>query len=177
MSPQLDWSFRPDPKLKGSYYRRIADIPRALAEFEVRKLPSNSAAQFVAYYFGAEKLGKAVVGILGLVPADKAFEYVAVDPEKVKAAVEPMQLQISNTAIDALFVRNKQAKQPDTAVEIRNRLFHDFGPTQVCHIRQHAPRLIPLMISFIGDIDNVLTYLRGPRADEEEAGRRFGRTA
>ena len=166
MSTQLDWSFRPDPNLKGSYYRRIADIPRALAGFEVRKLPPNCPAQFVAYYFGAEKLGKAIAGILGLVPADEAFEYVAVEPEKVKGAVAPMQLHISDTAIDALFVRDDATKQPDTAREIRNRLFHDFGPTQVCHVRKHAPRLIPLMVGLIGDIDNVLAYLRGLRADK-----------
>jgi hypothetical protein len=166
MPPQLDWSFRPDPKVKGSYYRWIADIPRALAEFEVRKLPPSSPAQFVTYYFGAEKLAKAIAGIAGLVPADKAFEYVAVDPKKVKAAAGLMRLHTSGAAINALFLRDKQAKQPDTACEIRNRLFHDFGPTQVCHVRQHAPRLIPLMVGFIGDVDNVLAYLRALSADE-----------
>ena len=54
----LDWSFEPNPDLKGSYYRRLEDIPRALAKFEVTALPPNSPAQFVAYYFGAEKLAK-----------------------------------------------------------------------------------------------------------------------
>jgi hypothetical protein len=36
----------------------------------------------------------------------------------------------------------------------------------VCHVRQHAPRLIPLMVGFIGDVDNVLAYLRALSADE-----------
>lgn len=47
-----------------------------------------------------------------------------------------------------------------TAITIRNRLSHDFGPTQVSHIRQHAPRLIPIMIKFLGDIVPVQEHLR-----------------
>ena len=54
----LDWSFEPDPELKGSYYRRLEDIPEALAKFDVMTLPVNSPAQFVAYYFGTEKPGE-----------------------------------------------------------------------------------------------------------------------
>jgi hypothetical protein len=157
----LDWSFEPDPKKKGSYYRRLKDISLALDKFEVNALPANSAAQFVAYYFGAEKLAKAIVGIVGRVAAEKAFEFVAVNPTKIKSAVEPMGLQISDAKIDALFLRDKDTKQPDTAIEIRNRLFHDFGPTQVCHVRKHAARLIPIMVRFIhDDIDPVLKHLR-----------------
>ena len=56
----LDWSFEPNPALKGSYYRRLEDIPLALAKFEVTTLPANSHAQFIAYYLGVEKLAKAI---------------------------------------------------------------------------------------------------------------------
>ncbi|MGY4252936.1 hypothetical protein ACVI1L_000004 [Bradyrhizobium sp. USDA 4516] len=157
----LDWSFEPDPALKGSYYRRLEDIPRALAKFEVTALPANSPAQFIAYYFGVEKLAKAVVGIFGSVPADEAFDFVAVNPGKMKLAARSMGLQISDADIDTLFVRDDDTQQPDTAREIRNRLGHDFGPTQVDHIRHHAPRLIPIMVRFIhDDIDPVLKHLR-----------------
>jgi hypothetical protein len=157
----LDWSFEPDPKKGGSYYRRLEDIPRALAKFEVTALPPNSPAQFVAYYFGTEKLAKAIVGILGQVAAEKAFEYVAVKPDKIKSAVEPMGLHISDADIAAMFARDEDTEQPDTAIEIRNRLFHDFGPTQVRHVRNHAARLIPIMVRFIhDDIDPVLKHLR-----------------
>jgi hypothetical protein len=41
----LDRSFEPDPELKGSYYRRLEDIPLALAKFDVTALPTNSPAQ------------------------------------------------------------------------------------------------------------------------------------
>jgi len=157
----LDWSFQPDPDLKGSYYRRLEDIPRALTKFEVTALPANSPAQFVAYYFGAEKLAKAIAGIHLAVPAEDAFDGVGVRPDKIKSAVEPMGLHISDADIDALFVRDEDTKQPDTAREIRNRLFHDFGPTQVCHVRKHAARLMPIMVRFIhDDIDPVLRHLR-----------------
>ena len=69
----LDWSFEPDPDLKGSYYRRLEDIPNALAKFDVTALPANSPAQFVAYYFGAEKLAKAIVGINGGPTSEDCF--------------------------------------------------------------------------------------------------------
>lgn len=86
----LHWSFEPHPKKKGSYYRKLEDITRALAKFEVTALPPNSPAQFVAYYFGAEKLAKAIAGIFGRVAAEEAFEFVAVKRDKIKSAVEPM---------------------------------------------------------------------------------------
>src|SRR3954470_9336615 len=140
----LDSSF--DAERKGSYHRRLEDIRRALNEFEVTALPANSPAQFVAYYFGVEKLAKAIAGILGRVPAENAFEFIGVKRDKIKNAAGPMGLHISDADIDALFLSDKQTRQPDTALEIRNRLFHDFGPTQVDHVRKHAPRLIPIMV-------------------------------
>jgi hypothetical protein len=70
-----------------------------------------------------------------------------------------MKLKISEPGLDALFEHQWQRKQPTSAITIRNRLSHDFGPTQVWHIHQHAPRLIPIMVTFIGDIDRVLKHL------------------
>jgi len=71
-----------------------------------------------------------------------------------------MRLKVSEADLDALFEHQTHAPQPSSAITIRNRLSHDFGPTQVSHIRQHAPRLIPVMVKFIGDIDRVLEHLR-----------------
>ena len=72
-----------------------------------------------------------------------------------------MKLTISGPELDALFKpQSDRIKQPSSAITIRNRLSHDFGPTQVNHIRQHAPRLIPIMVKFIADIDAVLNHLR-----------------
>ena len=157
----LDWSFEPAPALKGSYYRRLEDIPRALDRFEVTALPPNSPAQFVAYYFGAEKLAKAIVGINDKQPAAVAFhQRVGVRLPETKSAARNMGLSISEADLDALFEHQRHLQQPSSAITIRNRLSHDFGPTQVSHIRQHAPRLVPIMAKFIGDIDPVLKHLR-----------------
>jgi hypothetical protein len=156
----LDWSFEPNPDLKGSYYRRLEDIRCALAKFEVTALPPNSPAQFVAYYFGAEKLAKAIVGINKALPAENAIRR-NVDHEDTKFAAREMKLKISQADLDALFEPQSRLPQPSSAITIRNRLSHDFGPTQVGHIRQHAPRLVPIMVKFIGDdIDPVLRHLR-----------------
>ena len=111
----LDRSFEPDPQMKGSYYRRLEDITRALDKFEVTALPVNSAAQFVVYYFGAEKLAKAIVGINDDKPAETAFSrHVSVDPPKTKDAARNMKLKISEDELDALF---KPQRQPQAAVE------------------------------------------------------------
>jgi hypothetical protein len=92
----LDPSFEPDPDLGGSYYRRLEDIPRALTKFEVTALPANSPAQFVAYYFGAEKLAKAMVGISKARSVKKAFgRNVSVDHQATKSAARLMKLKIS----------------------------------------------------------------------------------
>lgn len=156
----LDRSFQPDPDLKGSYYRRLEDIPRALAKFEVTALPPNSPAQFVAYYFGVEKLAKAVVGINKPQPAEHAFQRrVPVKLRETKCAAHAMGLTTSEPDLDALFEQQWDSEQPSSAITIRNRLGHDFGPTQVCHIHRHAPRLIPIMVRFVGDIDHVLKHL------------------
>ena len=158
----LDWSFEPDPALKGSYYRRLEDIPLALAKFEVTTLPANSPAQFIAYYFGAEKLAKAIVGINKALSAKNAFgRHVSVKLPETIAAAHDMKLKISEPELDALFEPQWHLKQPSSAITIRNRLPHDFGPSQVSHIRQHAPRLVSIMVKFIGDdIDPVLEHLR-----------------
>jgi hypothetical protein len=161
----LDPSFEPDPDLGGSYYRRLEDIPRALTKFEVTALPPNSPAQFVAYYFGAEKLAKAMVGISTARSAKNAFgRNVSVNHPATKSAARLMKLKISQADLDALFEPqwHLPSKQPPTsAIAIRNRLSHDFGPTQVCHVLTNAPRLIPIMVRFIhDDIDPVLKHLR-----------------
>src|SRR5262245_55780345 len=154
----LDWSFEPDPDLKGSYYRRLEDIPRALTKFKVTALPANSPAQFVAYYFGAEKLAKAIVGIDKARSATSAFRQ-KINHEDTKSAARDLRLQISQADLDALFEHQTRITQPSSAITIRNRLSHEFGPTQVWHIHQHAPRLVPIMVRFIDDIDRVLQHL------------------
>jgi len=105
----LHRSFEPDPDLKGSYYRRLEDIPRALAKFEVTALPANSPAQFVAYYFGAEKLAKAIVGIYSSRSAEAAFD-VGVRLPETKDAARDMKLSISAAELDALLEHQSRSR-------------------------------------------------------------------
>jgi hypothetical protein len=58
----LDWSFEPDQDLKGSYYRRLDDIPEALAKFDVMTLPANSPAQIRCLLFRSGEAGEGHCG-------------------------------------------------------------------------------------------------------------------
>jgi len=109
----------------------------------------------------AEKMAKAIVGIHKARSAQKAFSrFVSVKLPETKSAARNMRLKITEADLDALFEHQTHVPQPSSAITIRNRLSHDFGPTQVSHIRQHATRLIPIMVKFIGDIEPVLKHLR-----------------
>src|SRR5438067_8259421 len=73
---QLDWTFSTKrshngKKVKGTYFRRITDIQLALDSFGVDRL--SAPAKFVVYYWGCEKLGKAIVGIASGKPASVQF--------------------------------------------------------------------------------------------------------
>ncbi|WP_029585112.1 hypothetical protein [Bradyrhizobium sp. URHD0069] len=152
---------RAGPGIEGVLLSKVGGHTARLDKFEVTALPANSAAQFVAYYFGAEKLAKAIVGINGDQRAVDAFHHrVGVKLAETKSAAHDMKLSILEAELDALFEPQWHLKQPSSAITIRNRLSHDFGPTQVCHIRQHSPRLVPIMVKFIGDVDRVLKHLR-----------------
>lgn len=66
----IDPSLKPDPTRKGSFYRRIEDIDRALKTLGVPSLPA--APKFVAYFFASEKLAHGVVGIVDQRPRGRA---------------------------------------------------------------------------------------------------------
>ncbi len=69
----MDISFKPDSSLKGSYYRRIEDIQRALEKLHINSL--SIEMQFLTYYFGCEKLARGVTGIHKKQPAIKAYDW------------------------------------------------------------------------------------------------------
>src|SRR5258706_13900945 len=76
MTPRLDWTFSTKQlhngkKVKGTYFRRINDIQLALDKFGADQL--SAPAKFVAYYWGCEKLEKAIVGIASERPASEQF--------------------------------------------------------------------------------------------------------
>jgi hypothetical protein len=149
MTAKPHWTFSINPRAKGTYRRRLDDIAEALTKFQTEKLPPNSAAQFVAYYFGCEKLAKGIVGINRGRSANRAYNE-EMDPAAIEKAAGDLQLKISTAELQLLFRKEpKSNKKPSVARGIRDRIFHDFGPTNVCHAVQHASSLIPIMKKFL----------------------------
>ena len=160
MTAKLHWTFSINPRAKGTYRRRLDDIAEALTKFQTEKLPANSAAQFVAYYFGCEKLAKGIVGINRSRSANSACNE-DMDPAAIEKAAGDLQLKISMPELQLLFRKEpKSNKKPSVARGIRDRIFHDFGPTNVDHAVKHAPTLIPIMKKFLDCEKQVQEHLR-----------------
>ena len=170
MTAKLHWTFSINPRAKGTYRRRLADIAKALTKFEIEKLPANSAAQFVAHYFGCEKLAKGIVGIVRQISAGTAYNE-DIDPAKIEEAADKLKLTISKKELALLFATQARSnKTPSVARAIRDRIFHDFGPTNVDHAVKHAPILIPIMKKFLDcerQMQDHLRWLNGSRQIED----------
>ena len=57
---------------KGTYYRRLEDIGRALKTVDDAK--TMKGGQFLYLYYGCEKLGRGIVGIAGEWDAEDAYD-------------------------------------------------------------------------------------------------------
>lgn len=146
----MDPSFKPDPQRKGFYYRRIEDIDRALKKLEAASLPK--AVQFVTYYFACEKLARGIVGIYLQRPATKAYHHrTPLKLDEIKSAVVVLGLSISSDDLGYLFADSSEqhllfASQCNSSARVlRNKFGHDFGPSNVEQILNHADFLIPKM--------------------------------
>jgi hypothetical protein len=167
MMPQLDWTFSTKQmhngkKVKGTYFRRINDIELALDKFGADQL--SAPAKFVAYYWGCEKLGKAIVGIASDRPASEQFpedkQGPSIDNVLVQKKLSKLNIQFDNGRLRLLFEPQKNALQPTSAMRIRNRLFHDFGPTQVEHVVKNVGTLVPIMLDFLNLRSGVIAHLK-----------------
>jgi hypothetical protein len=155
----LHWTFSTRSNVRGTYHRRLADIGRALRAFGVENLPPNSPAQFAAYYVGCEKLAIGIVGINSKHSAKTAYSS-DLHLSNVKEAALDLKLGILETELETLFGKLARANpRPSIAREIRNRMFHDFGPTNVEHAKRHAPRLIPIMKKFLACEQQIQKHL------------------
>ena len=120
---ELDWTFSIDPRMKGTYSRRLSDIRRATGKFSTAKLPMDSPARFLGYYFGCEKLAKAILGIARLWPAERAFDQkTALDLEQLKTAVEKLGIVFPEGDLTQIFGTQPVPSKPTRGREIRNRL-------------------------------------------------------
>lgn len=154
----MDQSFTADGGVKGSYYRRIEDIARALDALRVSELPP--AIQFLAYYFACEKLALAIVGIQRNKSAKVAYEGQQVRLGQLKQATRELRLSMGQEYLESLFSANPLTR---SARVLRNKLVHELGPTHVKHIVDDGPSFIPKMKQFLGCAPEVLAHLRKRR--------------
>jgi len=162
----MDPSLKPDPNRKGSYYRRIEDIGRALNKLDIDRL--SPVMQFLAYYFGCEKLARGVVGIHLRWSATKAYAHgTRIRLKEIEAASRALSLTIGMDDLACTFADfNEQsllhsiANVDRSARLLRNNLGHDFGPTNVAHIVERASFHNRRMQAFLGCGAQVLAYQR-----------------
>ena len=159
-------SLKPDPLRKGSYYRRIEDIARALKILQSDKL--SETMLFLVLYFGCEKIARGLVGIHARLPAPEAYRPGRrIQLKDIKASAAALGLSVLEQDLAWLFAGDRQQHmlRPTSAITnsaryLRNNLTHDFGPTNVARITQHAPFLNPKMKSFLGCVPKILAYQR-----------------
>ncbi len=160
----MDPSLKPDPRRKGSYYRRIEDIARALENLQSDKL--SETMLFLLLYFGCEKIARGLVGIHVRFPATEAYRPGRpIQLKDIKASAAALGLPVLEQDLDWLFASDKQqhilhptADLTNSARYLRNHLTHDFGPTNVAQIAKQAPFLNPKMKLFLGCVPAVLAY-------------------
>jgi len=162
----MDPSLKPDPRRKGSYYRRIEDIARALESLKSDKL--SETMLFLVLYFGCEKIARGLIGIHRRRSATDAYRPGArIQLKDIKASVAGLGLSVLEEDLDWLFASDRQqgllrqtSELTNSARHLRNNLTHDFGPTNVARIAKHAPFLNPKMKSFLGCVPEILAYQR-----------------
>ena len=160
----MDPSLKPDPKLKGSYYRRIKDIDFAFKKMEADRLPT--AARLLVLYFGCEKLAQGIVGIANSWPPDDVFgRGKSPDPRKIETAVMALKLTFLTSDIDHLFAKwndtnKKPLREPISARDLRDAVVHNFGPTNVGFVLSKAALLLPKMEGFLSCRPQVLAHLK-----------------
>ena len=150
----------PDRDEAGTYYRRIEDIERALTRIHVDEMPP--VAQYVALYFGCEKLHGIIIAL--------AKRAKGARPTKLDIATALPRLGLRFDAADLAWLFSddldavKGLPSPGPSVNrparlIRNNLAHAFGPTHVEHVERHAAFHVPKMRAFLALGPTVLRYL------------------
>jgi hypothetical protein len=160
----MDPSLKPDPLRKGSYYRRIADVSYALESLRVGAL--SETMRFFAYYFGCEKIARGLVGIHVQRPATEVYHHKhRLKLKDIKAAAVALQLNVSQSDLDWLFADfNEQdilqttGSYTNSARYLRNRVTHDFGPSNVARVAKHAPFHNPRMEAFLRCVPAIFDY-------------------
>jgi hypothetical protein len=144
------------PKLKGGYYRRIKDIDRALEAPELNFQNLPSVVQFLFLFFGCEKLALALVGIDARHASDDAYgrgKFVLLS--KLQTAAKAMGISITPLELDSIF-----GSADSSARELRNKIVHDLGPTNVKAAHAHCKSHIRTLKKFLDCIEDIHDYQR-----------------
>lgn len=163
MGITMHWSYSPDPNCKGNYRRRIEDIQRALDAMEIARLPPT--VQFVAYFFGCEKLANGIVGIAKGQKAKEAYTHnTRMCLSNLKVVAPTLGITFPADDLQYIFAAKRDPAVPPpigtSARLLRNDLAHDFGPTKVSDVGRAASTFFnPKMIQFLACSKQVVTYL------------------
>jgi hypothetical protein len=157
MTTRLDWTFDPtDPCRKGTYLRKIDDISKGLEALRAENLPEP--VRFMTLYFGCEKLAKMMIGInlrrSATDPGDRKLHIL-----ELYTAVEDLKIAFTAQQVERLFRTGRDDLTVVAGRALRDRLTHDFGPTQVQRMEEQTSELTPLARIFLsraGDVQNVL---------------------
>jgi hypothetical protein len=149
-------SLRALPKLKGGYYRRIKDIDRALEreELDFDNLPE--VVQFLFLFFGCEKLALAMMGIDARHASEDAYgkgRFVLL--RELQNAAKAMSISITAAELDAIF-----GPADTSARELRHKIVHDFGPSNVKRADANCKPLVATMRKFLDCIEEIHEYQR-----------------
>ena len=93
MGPVMDYK-APDQNLAKTYWRPIKDIDKAVDELRT-SIRQQSTLDFLAYFFGCEKLAVAIVGMsqgLDATQAEEKFRHQKPNLDQIKAAVIALRI-------------------------------------------------------------------------------------
>ena len=79
---------------------------------------------------------------------------------ELRAAIIAPNVNFARADIDELLVSDRNDVSLETGRALRDRLNHEFGPTNVKRIRDRAPKLTPLARTFLNTSSEVLACLQ-----------------
>lgn len=161
----MDPSLKPDPRRKGSYYRRLEDVDRGLQNLRSGGL--SAPVRFFVDYFGCEKIARGLIGIHAQLPASKAYHHgKTLCLAEIQDAAAALALPVSSDDLQWLFADFKEQRLLQTSTPgisysarcLRNKVMHDFGPSHIALVAAHAPFLNPKLQALLASVPAILEY-------------------
>lgn len=140
---RIDFAVERDPHKGGSYRRRADDALAVMGALEVSQLPLG--AMFIFYFLACEKIARVMVALTTRYDHKPKFRGINTSWQNVASACEALGCNLTQDEVKAIF----DPKTTGTALQLRNQLFHDFGPTHLSNVVAGARTLNPLMGRFL----------------------------